>query len=69
MSLSEHVYPVYDKIVSELGQEALETHLDYVKRKIVDYTDNKKNIVKYLNVAATQYISSRLSMKQMKKGG
>ncbi|KGF76885.1 RepB family plasmid replication initiator protein [Lactococcus lactis] len=69
VNLSEHVYPVYDKMVSELGQEALETHLEYVKRKMVDYTDSKKNIVKYLNVAATQYISSRLSMKQMKKGG
>ena len=56
------------KWVSELGQEALDTHLEYVKRKMVDYTDNKKNIVKYLSVAATQYIPSRLSMKQMKKG-
>ena len=67
LELAESVYPIYDKLVKELGEDALETHLDYVRRKMVDYSNEKKNIVKYLSVSATQYLSSRLSMKQMKK--
>ena len=67
LELAESVYPIYDKLVKELGEGALETHLDYVRRKMVDYSNEKKNIVKYLSVSATQYLSSRLSMKQMKK--
>lgn len=69
IGLNEHVYPIYDNLVKELGSDALDTHLSYVKNKMVDYSTEKKNIVKYLSVAATQYISSRLSIKQMKKGG
>lgn len=69
IGLNENVYPIYDELVKELGSEALETHLSYVKNKMVDYSTEKKNIVKYLSVAATQYLSSRLSVKQMKKGG
>lgn len=69
IGLNENVYPIYDELVKELGSEALEAHLSYVKNKMVDYSTEKKNIVKYLSVAATQYLSSRLSVKQMKKGG
>ncbi|KST87998.1 RepB [Lactococcus lactis subsp. lactis] len=69
IGLNEHVYPIYDNLVKELGSDALDTHLSYVKNKMVDYSTEKKNIVKYLSVAATQYLSSRLSIKQMKKGG
>lgn len=69
IGLNENVYPIYDELVKELGSEALEAHLSYVKNKMVDYSTEKKNIVKYLSVAATQYLSSRLSVKQLKKGG
>ncbi|PFG79171.1 RepB protein [Lactococcus lactis] len=69
IGLNEHVYPIYDNLVKELGSDALDAHLSYVKNKMVDYSTEKKNIVKYLSVAATQYLSSRLSVKQMKKGG
>ncbi|KSU17658.1 RepB family plasmid replication initiator protein [Lactococcus lactis] len=69
IGLNEHVYPIYDNLVKELGSDALDAHLSYVKNKMVDYSAEKKNIVKYLSVAATQYLSSRLSVKQMKKGG
>ncbi|MGN8067324.1 RepB family plasmid replication initiator protein [Lactococcus lactis] len=69
LELSESVYPIYDKLVKELGEEALETHMDYVRRNMVDYSNEKKNIIKYLRISAEQYLSSRLSIKQMKKGG
>lgn len=69
LELSESVYPIYDKLVKELGEEALETHMDYVRRNMVDYSNGKKNIIKYLRISAEQYLSSRLSIKQMKKGG
>lgn len=67
LELAESVYPIYDKLVKELGEDALEMHMDYVRRKMVDYSNEKKNIARYLSVAAKQYLSSRLSMKQMKK--
>lgn len=69
LELSESVYPIYDKLVKELGEEALDTHMDYVRRNMVDYSNGKKNIIKYLRISAEQYLSSRLSIKQMKKGG
>ena len=69
LELSESVYPIYDKLVKELGEEALETHMDYVRRNMVDYSNGKKNIIKYLRISAEQYLSSRLNIKQMKKGG
>jgi len=37
LELAESVYPLYDKLVKELGEDALETHMDYVRRKMVDY--------------------------------
>ncbi|MFK4784168.1 hypothetical protein ACI1TQ_09745 [Lactococcus petauri] len=61
------VYPVYDKLVKELGEDALETHMDYVRRKMVDYSNDKKNIAKYLSISAKQYLNSRLSKQQMKE--
>lgn len=69
LELSESVYPIYNKLVKELGEEALDTHMDYVRRNMVDYSNGKKNIIKYLRISAEQYLSSRLSIKQMKKGG
>ncbi len=59
--------PLYDKLVKELGEDALETHMDYVRRKMVDYSNEKKNIAKYLSIAAKQYLNSRLSKQQMKE--
>ncbi|EQC88615.1 hypothetical protein LLT7_00420 [Lactococcus cremoris subsp. cremoris TIFN7] len=67
LELAESVYPVYDKLVKELGEDALETHMDYVRRKMVDYSNDKKNIVKYLSISAKQYLNSRLSKQQMKE--
>ena len=67
LELAESVYPVYDKLVKELGEDALETHMDYVRRKMVDYSNEKKNIAKYLSIAAKQYLNSRLSKQQMKE--
>ncbi|WP_223348158.1 hypothetical protein [Leuconostoc mesenteroides] len=58
---------MYDKLVKELGEDALETHMDYVRRKMVDYSNDKKNIVKYLSISAKQYLNSRLSKQQMKE--
>ncbi|RZI47904.1 RepB family plasmid replication initiator protein [Lactococcus kimchii] len=67
LGLAESVYPIYDKLVKELGEDALETHMSYVRKKMVDYTETKKNIVKYLSVAATQYLNSRLSQQEIRK--
>jgi len=64
--LSKYVYPLYDMLVKELGKDVLETHLHYVKYRMIDCIDSKKNIIAYLRISAKQYISSRLSQKQMK---
>lgn len=58
IGLSEHVYPLYDEIVSEMGKKGLEAHLGYIHSKMQDYADNKKNIVKYLAVSAEQYLAT-----------
>lgn len=56
LELAESVYPVYDKLVKELGEDALETHMDYVRRKMVDYSNDKKEYRKVF-----KYISKTIS--------
>lgn len=56
ISLSKHVYPLYDELVEQSGKNRLEEHLNYVRDKMRDYTTRKKNIVKYLSNAVRQII-------------
>ncbi|MQW23413.1 MULTISPECIES: RepB family plasmid replication initiator protein [unclassified Lactococcus] len=58
IGLSKHVYPLYDELVKENGKVALREHLGYVSDNMVDYTASKKNIVKYLQISAQQYLDN-----------
>ena len=58
ISLSKHVYPIYDELVKVNGEKALTEHLGYVSDNMVDYTASKKNIVKYLQISAQQYLDN-----------
>lgn len=58
IGLATKVYPTYDKISQKKGKNGLTTHLEYVRDKMVDFTESKKNIVKYLKTSAEQYINS-----------
>lgn len=58
IGLSKHVYPLYDELVKLNGEEALTEHLGYVSDNMVDYTASKKNIVKYLQISAKQYLEN-----------
>lgn len=48
------VFPLYEKIVQEVGQSGLDKHLDYVAEYRIDYSN--KNIAKYLANAAEDYL-------------
>ena len=58
IGLATNVYPTYDKIAQQKGQNGLTTHLEYVRDKMIDFSDSKKNIVKYLKTSAEQYVNS-----------
>lgn len=58
IGLVRTVYPVYDIITQSKGQSGLTIHLEYVRDKMIDFSDNKKNIVKYLKTSAEQYMNS-----------
>ncbi|WP_347981614.1 RepB family plasmid replication initiator protein [Lactococcus petauri] len=58
IGLVRNVYPVYDSITQSKGQSGLTTHLEYVRDKMIDFSDSKKNIVKYLKTSAEQYVTS-----------
>lgn len=58
IGLEREVYPIYERITQEIGPLKLNIHLEYVYDKMIDFTDNKKNIVKYLKTAADQYMTS-----------
>lgn len=58
ISLSKNVYPLYEELVNLYGQNALTEHLGYVSDSMVGYTGNKKNISKYLQISAKQYLEN-----------
>ncbi|MFZ2380747.1 RepB family plasmid replication initiator protein [Leuconostoc falkenbergense] len=62
IGLSKHVYPLYDELVKLNGEMALMEHLGYVSDKMVDYTSSKKNIVKYLQISALQYLDDGIGI-------
>ena len=54
--LQMSVYPLYDKLKSQRGIQAIKKHLSYVSEKQKDYS--KRNIAKYLKKAITQYLGT-----------
>jgi len=53
-SLQKSVYPLYDELKNNGGIDHVKKHIEYVANKIEDYS--KKNIVKYLHVAISDYL-------------
>lgn len=54
--LAKLVFPLYDDIRDLRGLNAIAKHLNYVKEHMIDYEEEKKNIIKYLKVSAEEYI-------------
>lgn len=50
------VYPIYDEIGSIGGNTAIRNHHEYVKGKMIDYDEKKKNIAQYLRKSAEDYL-------------
>lgn len=65
LSISEFLYPLYQEIEAIKGTEGLEKHMSYVFNKKEDYS--KKNITKYLVVAAKNYLGRIQTMQPEKE--
>lgn len=57
VNLANTLFPLYDTIQNLRGLDGVIGHISYVKGKMIDYEDNKKNILKYLKNSAKGYIS------------
>lgn len=55
-SLQKNVYPLYEELKKIRGLEGVKVHINYVSTHQEDYSDNKKNIVRYLKRAIDQYL-------------
>lgn len=56
VKLASTVFPLYDTIKDLRGLDGVIEHISYVKGKMIDYEDTKKNIIKYLRTSAKRYI-------------
>lgn len=56
VKLVKDVYPLYEDMEQLRDFGIVIKHISYVKDKMIDYEDNKKNIIKYLTVSAEDYI-------------
>ncbi|SIO31784.1 Protein involved in initiation of plasmid replication [Carnobacterium alterfunditum] len=54
--LSNTIFPLYDTIQKYKGLDGVIEHISYVKSNMIDYDENKKNIIKYLKVSAEDYM-------------
>lgn len=54
-NLQRNVYTLYDELKQLVGMEGVRQHIRYVAEKKMDYSN--KNIVKYLNVSANDYLT------------
>lgn len=57
VNLANTLFPLYDTIQNIKGSDGVLEHISYVKGKMIDYEDNKKNILKYLKNSAKGYIT------------
>lgn len=54
--LATLVFPLYDDIKDLRGSKGVGTHISYVKEHMIDYEEEKKNIIRYLKKSAAEYI-------------
>lgn len=58
LQLAKSVYPLYQELESLKGISEVERHLAYVKEKMYDYTEKKKNTSKYLRLCINDYLQT-----------
>lgn len=64
-NLQQFVYPIYDELKVEYGNEGVKKHISYVAAKQDDYS--KRNISQYLKKSASTYLESLTFKKNMSR--
>lgn len=64
-NLQQFVYPIYDELKVEYGNEGVKKHISYVAAKQDDYS--KRNISQYLKKSASTYLESLAFKKNMSR--
>lgn len=68
LELFNYVYPKYDELKSFRNEEAVNRHMEYVKEKMMEYSDHKKNIPRYLRIAIEDYLQTVKFQQDIKDG-